>query len=48
MKSEAGSKDGSQEQPREGNLLLNVGKIIFLIVVLIAAWFILDWLISGK
>jgi Kef-type K+ transport system membrane component KefB len=36
------------EEPRQSSLLLNIGKVIFLIAVLVAAWFILDWLISGK
>lgn len=35
-------------EPQQGNLWLNIGKIIFLIAVLVAAWFILDWLIGGK
>ena len=36
------------EEPRQGSLLLNIGKTIFLIVVLVAAWFILEWLIGHK
>jgi hypothetical protein len=32
----------------EGSLWLNIGKTAFLIGVLVAAWFLLDWLIGGK
>jgi hypothetical protein len=35
-----------QEEPRQGSLLLNIGKMIFLIVVLVAAWFILEKLMG--
>jgi hypothetical protein len=34
------------EEPQQGSLLLNIGKIVFLIVVLVAAWFILEKLIG--
>jgi hypothetical protein len=34
------------EEPRQGSLMLNIGKMIFLIVVLVAAWFILEKLIG--
>ncbi len=44
----ANSEPENPEEPRQGSLLLNIGKIIFLIAVLVAAWFVLDWLISGK
>ena len=27
--------------------LLNILKLIFLVVVLVGAWFLLDWLING-
>ncbi len=36
------------EEEREGSLWLNIGKIILLVIVLVAAWFVLDWLIGGK
>lgn len=42
------SESENPEEPRKGSLLLNIGKVIFLIAVLVTAWFILDWLISGK
>jgi len=37
---------GQQEEPQQGSLLLNIGKTIFLIVVLVIAWFILEKLIG--
>ncbi len=37
-----------QDEPRPGHLWLNIGKIIFLIVVLVVAWFVLEKLIEGK
>ncbi len=37
--------DGQQEGEREGRLLSNIGKIIFLIAVLVAFWYFFDkWL----
>jgi hypothetical protein len=36
---------GSPEQSRG---LFNVLKLLFLVAVLIGAWFLLDWLINGK
>ncbi len=36
------------ENEGEGNLLLNIGKIVFLVAVLIAAWFLLEWLMGSK
>jgi hypothetical protein len=35
------------EEPQEGNLWLNIGKILFLVAVLVAAWYVLDRLIGG-
>jgi hypothetical protein len=35
-------------EPEDVSVWRNIGKIIFLIVVLVAAWFVLDWLIGGK
>lgn len=34
------------EKPEEpqGNPWLNIGKIIFLVVALVVAWFVLEWL----
>ena len=36
------------EQPEEGSFWLNFGKIVFLVAVLAAAWFILERLMGGK
>jgi hypothetical protein len=40
--------NNKQEKPEEpqGSLLMNIGKTVFLIVVLVAAWFILERLIG--
>ena len=40
------NKPEKPEEPRQGGLMLNIGKMIFLIVVLVAAWFILERLIG--
>ncbi len=32
----------------EGNAWLNIGKIVFLVAVLVAAWFVLDWLMEKQ
>jgi hypothetical protein len=32
----------------EGHSLLNIGKTVLLVVVLVAAWYILEWLMGGK
>jgi hypothetical protein len=46
VKKEADRDEGKQEEPQQGSLLLNIGKTVFLIVVLVAAWFILGKLIG--
>ena len=38
-------KPGEQEQ---GSLFLNIGKIVFLIAVLVAAWLVLEKLMGSK
>jgi hypothetical protein len=40
------NKPQKQEEPQQGSLLLNIGKTVFLIVALVAAWFILEKLIG--
>lgn len=45
MKNDAPKKP---EEPREGGLWLNIGKNIFLVSVLVAAWYLLDRLIGGR
>ncbi len=39
---------GTVEPEKEGHALLNIGKIVFLIAVLVAAWFLLERLIERK
>jgi len=42
----------TDKEPEKGqedvSIWRNIGKIIFLIVVLVIAWFVLEWLIGGK
>ena len=32
----------------QGSAWMNIGKIVFLIAVLVAAWFLLEWLMGSK
>jgi hypothetical protein len=51
VKKETDSNEGERGEPGEpghGSLLLNIGKTVFLIAVLVAAWFILENLIGCK
>jgi hypothetical protein len=36
------------EEPEDVSAWRNIGRIIFLVAVLVAAWFILEWLMGGK
>jgi hypothetical protein len=36
------------EPPEQGNTWKNIGKVLFLVITLVAAWFLLQWLIEGK
>lgn len=36
------------EEPEQGHGWQNIGKVIFLIASLVAAWFLLEWLMGGK
>ena len=36
------------EEQEQGSALLNIGKIVFLIAALVAAWFILEKLMGSK
>ncbi len=44
--------DGKSGSPNngegEGHLLMNIGKIVLLVSVLVAAWFFLEWLMGGR
>jgi hypothetical protein len=42
----ANNEPEKQEEPQEGSLLLNIGKTVFLVAVLVAAWFILEKLMG--
>jgi hypothetical protein len=42
------SSEDEKDGPREGHLLLNIGKTIFLIAVLVAFWFFFDWWLARK
>lgn len=47
MKRETDTKEGTPEEP-QGSLLMNIGKTVFLVAVLVAAWFILEKLMGNK
>lgn len=34
--------------PKQGNPWKNMGKLIFLLAALIAAWLVLEWWLGGK
>jgi hypothetical protein len=36
------------ERTQQGMGGKNIGKLVFLVVVLIAAWYVLEWLMGGK
>jgi len=36
------------EGPEAGSAWKNIGKLMFLIAALVAAWFVLEWLMGGK
>ena len=40
--------DAQGQEKGEGHLLLNIGKIVFLIVVLVAFWYFFDRWIGSK
>jgi hypothetical protein len=46
VKKTTDTRERNREEPRQGSHWKNIGRIVFLIVVLVAAWFILDKLIS--
>ena len=43
-----GNDPGTPEDPERRSAWLNVGKIVLLVAVLVAAWFILEWLTGWK
>jgi hypothetical protein len=48
MKKAVHEETKNPKEIEQGSALLNIGKIIFLIAVLIAAWFVLEWLLGSK
>jgi len=36
------------QEPEKSHGLLNILKMIILVLILVGAWFLLDWLINGK
>jgi hypothetical protein len=48
MNKEKNNETGKPEEPEEGSLWVNIGKIVLLIGGLVAAWFILEWLMGSK
>jgi hypothetical protein len=42
------NKQKQQEEPEDVSAWRNIGKAIFLIAALVAAWFLMDWLMGGK
>ncbi len=40
--------DAQKEEKNEGHLLVNIGKIVFLIAVLVVFWFFFERLIGSK
>ncbi len=41
-------KQPETQEPGEGHLLLNIGKFLFLVIVLTAFWYFFDKWLSGK
>jgi hypothetical protein len=36
------------EEQEQGSYIKNIAKIVFLVAVLVAAWFVLEWLMGSK
>ena len=43
-----GNEQKSQGEPEDISAWRNIGKTILLIAALVAAWFLMDWLMGGK
>jgi hypothetical protein len=41
-------KDTPVNSEEQGSHIRNIGKIVFLIAALVAAWFVLEWLMGSK
>jgi hypothetical protein len=48
MENKVNKETGTPEEPEQGSALMNIGRWVFLVVVLVAAWFILEWLTGWK
>ncbi len=48
MQQDNDRQSSSNNEEGDGHLLMNIGKILLLVSVLVAAWFILEWLMGGK
>jgi len=48
MKKATGIDEERPEGPQQGNPWVNIGKLILLIAVLVAAWFVLERVMGGK
>jgi hypothetical protein len=48
MKKATGNDEDRPDELQQGNPWLNIGKIIFLIAALVAAWFVLERLMGSK
>jgi hypothetical protein len=48
MKKDDKDMPENPEEQEQGSYIRNIGKTLFLIAVLVAAWFVLDWLIGSK
>ncbi len=49
MQQDKHSPSGPEKREEEdGHFLLNIGETVFLVVVLVAAWFLLEWLMGRK
>jgi hypothetical protein len=43
-----GNEQKRQEEPEDVSAWRNIGKALFLIAALVAAWFLMDWLMERK
>ena len=43
-----GNEQKPQKEPEDVSAWRNIGKTIFLIAALVAAWFLMDWLMGNK
>ena len=46
MQKDAQTGQDKPEEPEHGSAWLNIGKTVFLVAALVAAWFVLEWLMG--